>query len=141
MSYQLKIFNSLKEKKEIFCASIPKQCRNVCLRPYGVQQCAFGKCAYLYVVCFVYRTLKFLGYKVRYVRNITDAGHLTDDGDVNNDRFVKQSRLEKLEPMEIVQKYTVDFHKVWIYSIFFRRLQNLLRQDIFWNKYSLQKNS
>ncbi len=53
-----------------------------------------------------------LGYKVRYVRNITDAGHLTDDGDVNNDRFVKQTRLEKLEPMEIVQKYTVDFHKV-----------------------------
>lgn len=61
---------------------------------------------------FIYRTLMHLGYKVRYVRNITDAGHLTDDGDVNNDRFVKQTRLEKLEPMEIVQKYTVDFHKV-----------------------------
>ncbi|MBP8060214.1 MAG: cysteine--tRNA ligase, partial [Cloacibacterium sp.] len=61
---------------------------------------------------FIYRSLKHLGYDVRYVRNITDAGHLTDDGDVNNDRFVKQSRLEKLEPMEIVQKYTVDFHKV-----------------------------
>ena len=61
---------------------------------------------------FIYRTLVHLGYKVRYVRNITDAGHLTDDGDVDNDRFVKQSRLEKLEPMEIVQKYTVDFHKV-----------------------------
>ncbi|MEG2509856.1 MAG: cysteine--tRNA ligase, partial [Chryseobacterium sp.] len=61
---------------------------------------------------FIYRSLMHLGYKVRYVRNITDAGHLTDDGDVNNDRFVKQTRLEKLEPMEIVQKYTVDFHKV-----------------------------
>jgi cysteinyl-tRNA synthetase len=61
---------------------------------------------------FIYRSLTHLGYKVRYVRNITDAGHLTDDGDVNNDRFVKQTRLEKLEPMEIVQKYTVDFHKV-----------------------------
>jgi len=61
---------------------------------------------------FIYRTLQFLGYKVRYVRNITDAGHLTDDGDVNNDRFVKQSRLEKLEPMEIVQKYTINFHDV-----------------------------
>ena len=61
---------------------------------------------------FIYRTLQFLGYKVRYVRNITDAGHLTDDGTVENDRFVKQSRLEKLEPMEIVQKYTVDFHNV-----------------------------
>ena len=60
----------------------------------------------------IFRYLLHLGYKVRYVRNITDAGHLTDDGDVDNDRFVKQSRLEKLEPMEIVQKYTVDFHKV-----------------------------
>ena len=53
-----------------------------------------------------------MGFKTRYVRNITDAGHLTDDGNVDNDRFVKQSRLEKLEPMEVVQKYTVDFHKV-----------------------------
>lgn len=61
---------------------------------------------------FIYRTLRHLGYDVRYVRNITDAGHLTDDGSVDNDRFVKQSRLEKLEPMEVVQKYTVDFHQV-----------------------------
>lgn len=60
----------------------------------------------------IYRYLLHLGYNVRYVRNITDAGHLTDDGNVENDRFVKQSKLEKLEPMEIVQKYTVDFHKV-----------------------------
>lgn len=60
----------------------------------------------------VYRYLLHLGYKVRYVRNITDAGHLTDDGNVDNDRFVKQTRLEKLEPMEVVQKYTVDFHRV-----------------------------
>ena len=60
----------------------------------------------------IFRYLQHLGYSVRYVRNITDAGHLTDDGDVENDRFVKQSRLEKLEPMEVVQKYTVYFHKV-----------------------------
>jgi cysteinyl-tRNA synthetase len=60
----------------------------------------------------IYRYFLHLGYKVRYVRNITDAGHLTDDGNIDNDRFVKQSRLEKLEPMEVVQKYTVDFHKV-----------------------------
>jgi cysteinyl-tRNA synthetase len=60
----------------------------------------------------IYRYLNHLGYKVRYVRNITDAGHLTDDGSVENDRFVKQSRLEKLEPMEVVQKYTVYFHTI-----------------------------
>lgn len=66
----------------------------------------------------IYRYFLHLGYKVRYVRNITDAGHLTDDGNVENDRFVKQSRLEKLEPMEVVQKYTVDFHKVLDYFNF-----------------------
>ncbi|MES2812753.1 MAG: cysteine--tRNA ligase [Bacteroidota bacterium] len=66
----------------------------------------------------IYRYFLHLGYKVRYVRNITDAGHLTDDGNVDNDRFVKQSRLEKLEPMEVVQKYTVDFHKVLDYFNF-----------------------
>jgi len=60
----------------------------------------------------IYRYLKHLGFQVRYVRNITDAGHLTDDGNVDNDRFVKQSRLEQLEPMEVVQKYTVNFHEV-----------------------------
>jgi cysteinyl-tRNA synthetase len=60
----------------------------------------------------IFRYFNHLGYNVRYVRNITDAGHLTDDGNVDNDRFVKQTRLEKLEPMEVVQKYTVYFHRV-----------------------------
>ncbi len=59
----------------------------------------------------IYRYLKFLGYKVRYVRNITDAGHLEAD-DVTEDRFAKKARLEQVEPMEVVQKYTVDFHNV-----------------------------
>jgi cysteinyl-tRNA synthetase len=53
-----------------------------------------------------------LGYKVRYVRNITDAGHLEGDRDEGDDKFSKKARLEQLEPMEIVQKYTVGFHKV-----------------------------
>jgi len=58
----------------------------------------------------IYRYLKFLGFKVRYVRNITDAGHLEDDS--QEDKISKKARLEKLEPMEIVQQYTIDFHKV-----------------------------
>ena len=58
----------------------------------------------------IYRYLKFSGYKVRYVRNITDAGHLEDDS--QEDKISKKARLEKLEPMEIVQEYTIDFHKV-----------------------------
>ena len=60
----------------------------------------------------VYRYLTFLGYKVRYVRNITDVGHLTDDADAGEDKIAKKARLEKKEPMEIVQLYTNDFHDV-----------------------------
>ena len=61
---------------------------------------------------FIYRYLSHLGYKVRYVRNITDAGHLENDADEGEDKIAKKARLEQLEPMEIVQRYTVDFHKV-----------------------------
>jgi cysteinyl-tRNA synthetase len=60
----------------------------------------------------IFRYLKHLGYKVRYVRNITDAGHLTDDGDQGEDKIAKKARLEKIEPMEVVQQYTVDFHNI-----------------------------
>jgi cysteinyl-tRNA synthetase len=60
----------------------------------------------------VYRTLQYLGYKVRYVRNITDVGHLVDDADEGEDKIAKKARLENLEPMEIVQKYTNGFHDV-----------------------------
>lgn len=58
----------------------------------------------------IYRYLMHLGYKVRYVRNITDAGHLTDDS--QEDKISTKARLEQLEPMEIVQKYTTDFHRI-----------------------------
>jgi cysteinyl-tRNA synthetase len=60
----------------------------------------------------MYRYLLHLGYKVRYVRNITDAGHLEGDMDEGDDKFSKKARLEQVEPMEIVQKYTLGFHKV-----------------------------
>ena len=58
----------------------------------------------------IYRYLLHLGFKVRYVRNITDAGHLENDSDNGEDRISKKARLEEIEPMEVVQKYTVDFH-------------------------------
>ena len=60
----------------------------------------------------VFRYLSFIGYKVRYVRNITDAGHLVDDVDHGEDKIAKKARLESLEPMEIVQRHTVGFHEV-----------------------------
>lgn len=60
----------------------------------------------------VFRYLKHLGYKVRYVRNITDAGHLENDEDAGEDKVAKRARLEQIEPMEVVQRYTVDFHNI-----------------------------
>ncbi len=58
----------------------------------------------------IFRYLAHLGYKVRYVRNITDAGHLESDADEGEDKISKKAKLEQLEPMEIVQRYTIDFH-------------------------------
>ena len=109
---QLKLHNSLTGIKETF---VPINQDNVGMYVCGptvYSNVHLGNVRTFMSFDMIYRYLKFLGYKVRYVRNITDAGHLTDDGNVENDRFVKQSKLEKLEPMEIVQKYTVDFHKV-----------------------------
>ena len=108
----LKIYNSLSGEKEIFTPIHENNVGMYVCGPTVYSNVHLGNVRTFMSFDFIYRTLTFLNYKVRYVRNITDAGHLTDDGDVNNDRFVKQSRLEKLEPMEIVQKYTVDFHKV-----------------------------
>lgn len=109
---QLKIYNSLTAEKEIFKPILHGNVGMYVCGPTVYSNVHLGNVRTFLSFDFIYRSLTHLGYKVRYVRNITDAGHLTDDGDVNNDRFVKQTRLEKLEPMEIVQKYTVDFHKV-----------------------------
>ena len=109
---QLKIYNSLSAEKEIFTPINGNKVGMYVCGPTVYSNVHLGNVRTFMNFDFIYRSLKHLGFEVRYVRNITDAGHLTDDGDVNNDRFVKQSRLEKLEPMEIVQKYTVDFHKV-----------------------------
>lgn len=109
---ELKIYNSLSGEKEIFKPIHDKNVGMYVCGPTVYSNVHLGNVRTFMSFDFIYRSLVHLGYKVRYVRNITDAGHLTDDGDVDNDRFVKQSRLEKLEPMEIVQKYTVDFHKV-----------------------------
>jgi len=109
---QLKIYNSLTAEKEIFKPILEGNVGMYVCGPTVYSNVHLGNVRTFLSFDFIYRSLTHLGYKVRYVRNITDAGHLTDDGNVENDRFVKQTRLEKLEPMEIVQKYTVDFHKV-----------------------------
>lgn len=109
---QLKFHNSLTGQKETFEPINQDNVGMYVCGPTVYSNVHLGNVRTFMSFDMIYRYLKFLGYKVRYVRNITDAGHLTDDGNVENDRFVKQSKLEKLEPMEIVQKYTVDFHKV-----------------------------
>lgn len=112
ISQNLKIYNTLTGEKEIFS---PIHLGNVGMYVCGptvYSHVHLGNVRTFMSFDVIFRYFLHSGYKTRYVRNITDAGHLTDDGDVENDRFVKQSRLEKLEPMEVVQKYTVDFHQV-----------------------------
>jgi cysteinyl-tRNA synthetase len=111
-THPLQVYNSLSGKKENFKSIHEGQIGMYVCGPTVYSNVHLGNVRTFMSFDMIYRYLLHLGYKVRYVRNITDAGHLTDDGDVENDRFVKQSRLEKLEPMEIVQKYTVDFHRV-----------------------------
>jgi cysteinyl-tRNA synthetase len=111
-NHTLKIYNSLSGNKEIFQPITEGNIGMYVCGPTVYSNVHMGNLRTFMSFDMIYRYLMHLGYKVRYVRNITDAGHLTDDGNVDNDRFVKQSRLEKLEPMEVVQKYTVDFHRV-----------------------------
>ena len=100
MKQNLKIYNSLTGEKEIFKPLNEDKVGMYVCGPTVYSNVHLGNVRTFLSFDFIFRTLQYLGYKVRYVRNITDAGHLTDDGDVNNDRFVKQSRLEKLEPMD-----------------------------------------
>lgn len=108
----LKIYNTLSGEKENFTPINEGAIGMYVCGPTVYSNVHLGNVRTFMSFDVIFRYLKHLDYKVRYVRNITDAGHLTDDGNIENDRFVKQSRLEKLEPMEVVQKYTVDFHKV-----------------------------
>jgi cysteinyl-tRNA synthetase len=68
-----------------------------------------GNCRTYVSFDVIHRYFRHIGYKVRYVRNITDVGHLTDDGE---DRMAKGSKLAQLEPMEVAQKYTLGFHEM-----------------------------
>ena len=105
---QLKLHNSLTGQKETFEPINQDNVGMYVCGPTVYSNVHLGNVRTFMSFDMIYRYLKFLGYKVRYVRNITDAGHLTDDGNVENDRFVKQSKLEKLEPMEICLLYTSD---------------------------------
>lgn len=109
---ELTIYNSLTRKKEKFEAlNAPHVGMYVC-GPTVYSDVHLGNCRTFISFDMVYRYLVHLGYKVRYVRNITDAGHLENDADEGEDKIAKKARLEALEPMEIVQRYTLGFHEV-----------------------------
>lgn len=108
----LVIFNTLSRKKEVFKPLHPPLVGMYVCGPTVYSDIHLGNCRTFISFDLIYRYLLHLGYKVRYVRNITDAGHLEGDRDEGEDKFAKKAKLEKLEPMEIVQKYTLGFHEV-----------------------------
>ncbi|GHT35624.1 cysteine--tRNA ligase [Bacteroidia bacterium] len=107
----LQIYNTLTRKKEVFK---PLHAPNVGMyvcgpTVYGDPHLGHARPAITFDI--VFRTLKYLGYKVRYVRNITDVGHLENDADSGEDKIAKKARLEQVEPMEVVQYYLNRYHK------------------------------
>ena len=109
---QLKIYNSLSKSKESFKPVHDGHIGMYVCGPTVYSNAHLGNVRTFMFFDVAFRYFLHLGYKVRYVRNITDAGHLENDADEGEDRISKKARLEQIEPMEVVQRYTVDFHEV-----------------------------
>lgn len=108
----LKIYNSLSGEKEIFNPINEGNVGMYVCGPTVYSNVHLGNVRTFMSFDVIFRYLRHLEYKVRYVRNITDVGHVVDDVDEGEDKIAKKARIEKLEPMEIVQRYTVDFHSI-----------------------------
>ena len=109
---KLKVYNTLTKEKELF---IPINNNNVGMYVCGptvYSDVHIGNCRTFISFDVIYRYLNYLKYNVRYVRNITDVGHLENDADEGEDKISKKAKLENLEPMEVVQKYTNGFHNI-----------------------------
>ena len=106
----LKIYNSYSRQKEIFTPITPGHVGMYVCGPTVSGESHLGHARPYVTFDFIYRYLSFKGYKVRYVRNITDAGHFEEEGKLAEDKVTAKAILEKLEPMELVQKYTNLFH-------------------------------
>eukprot|EP01040_Poterioochromonas_malhamensis_P025035 gene25035-31121_t len=112
MEQNLFVYNTLTRKKEKFEPLNPPHVGMYVCGPTVYSEAHMGNTRTYISFDLIFRYLTHLGYKVRYVRNITDAGHLEGDaGDEGEDKISKKAKLAQLEPMEIVQKYTVGFHE------------------------------
>ena len=120
----LKIYNSLSRKKETFKPITEGYVGMYVCGPTVSGESHLGHARPYITFDIVYRYLTFLGYKVRYVRNITDAGHFEEEGREAEDKISKKAILEKIEPMELVQKYTNLYH--WAMKEF----NNVEREDL-----------
>ena len=108
---QLKLFNSYTGKKEIFKPIKKNSVGMYVCGPTVYNNVHLGNCRTFISFDLIFRYLKHLGYKVKYVRNITDVGHLENDSDFGEDRILKKAKIDKIEPMEVAQKYTIDFYE------------------------------
>ena len=111
-SNTLQIYNTLSGKKEVFKPINEGAIGMYVCGPTVYSNVHLGNVRTFMSFDMIFRYFKHLDYKVRYVRNITDAGHLENDADQGEDRIAKKARLEQIEPMEVVQRYTVDFHTI-----------------------------
>ena len=111
MTQDLFLYNTLHRKKEVFKSILPGKVGLYVCGPtvYGDAHLGHARPAITFDLLFRY--LKHLGYQVRYVRNITDVGHLENDADSGEDKIAKKARLEQIEPMEVVQYYLLRYHK------------------------------
>ncbi len=106
------VYNTLTRKKEKFVPLNPPFVGMYVCGPTVYSDVHMGNCRTFISFDIMFRYLLNLGYKVRYVRNITDVGHLTDDADAGEDKILKKARLQQVEPMEIVQRYSHGFREV-----------------------------
>ena len=114
---KLRVYNSLSGKKEDFVALSPPYVGMYVCGPTVYSEVHLGNVRTFMSFDVIYRYLQYVGYKVRYVRNITDVGHLENDDDEGEDKISKKARLMNLEPMEIVQHLATIFTRYLTSSI------------------------
>lgn len=111
MQHQVTVFNTLSRKKEIFKPLHPPFVGMYVCGPTVYGDAHLGHARPAITFDMIFRYFRHIGFKVRYVRNITDVGHLENDADEGEDKIAKKARLEQLEPMEVVQYFTDSYHK------------------------------